>query len=609
MANKKNNNKKQSFSQMLMIRLFGNDKNIDMFEEEQVISPFRTVVNTYSENKVSMTSLAVFLIIVAIMLIGPLMFPIDLSYTDISQIHVPPGRDFLKVPDALKEDARSFSSGPTFSVGVDKNGDVHVWGKSKVTTFIDIADVPKEVKEANIVKVACGMDHVVALADDGRVLSWGNNRQMQSEVPYQFKEANDQVVDIYATYQLSLVLTKQGYVESFGNRMIMDFDEFNEHQGEIVKLAPTSTGVMALTESGEVTYMGTIINNISRVPEHVKDIVDIAATSETVAALDEDGNVTVWGNPSRTYQENKVPEIEDGKIVKLYSGRHNYTGLKDNGDLVTWGSNLFGESNPPKNVKFEKMYSEFFGNYGIDTDGKLHTWGLKGYLLGTDELGRDVARRLLNGGRMSLFIGAIAVVISTFIGIVVGGISGFFGGKIDMVLQRIAEMIASLPFLPFAMILNSLIGSRLPSNQRVFLIMIVLGLLSWTGLQRLVRAQVLSIREQEYVIAARSLGIKTINIVFKHILPNVVSVIIVNATLNFASSMLTEATLSYLGFGVQPPQPTWGNMLFSANNSIIIEHYWWRWIFGAILISICVVCINLIGDGLRDAIDPKSRQR
>lgn len=178
-----------------------------------------------------------------------------------------------------------------------------------------------------------------------------------------------------------------------------------------------------------------------------------------------------------------------------------------------------------------------------------------------------------------------------------------------LALEGVAEMIASLPFLPFAMILNSLIGSRLPSNQRVFLIMIVLGLLSWTGLQRLVRAQVLSIREQEYVIAARSLGIKTVNIVFKHILPNVVSVIIVNATLNFASSMLTEATLSYLGFGVQPPQPTWGNMLYSANNSLIIEHYWWRWIFGAILISICVICINLIGDGLRDAIDPKSRQR
>ena len=229
--------------------------------------------------------------------------------------------------------------------------------------------------------------------------------------------------------------------------------------------------------------------------------------------------------------------------------------------------------------------------------------------MGTDELGRDIFTRLLNGGRMSITIGAVAVVISTVIGIIVGGISGYFGGKIDMVLQRVAEMVNSLPFLPFAMILSALIGNSMTSNQRTFLIMVILGLLSWPGLSRLVRAQVLSIREQEYVIAARSLGIKQMGIVFKHILPNVISVIIVSATLNFATSMLTEATLSYLGFGVQAPQPTWGNMLYGANNSIVIQNYWWRWVFGSILLGICVICINLVGDGLRDAIDPKSQER
>ncbi len=142
--------------------------------------------------------------------------------------------------------------------------------------------------------------------------------------------------------------------------------------------------------------------------------------------------------------------------------------------------------------------------------------------------------------------------------------------------------------------------------------MVILGFLSWTGLQRLVRAQVLSVREQEYVIAAKALGgVKQRNIVFKHILPNVISVIIVSATLSFASSMLTEATLSYLGFGgVQAPIPTWGgNMLFGANNSIVIQNFWWRWVFASIVLGISVICINLIGDGLRDAIDPKSQER
>ena len=170
-------------------------------------------------------------------------------------------------------------------------------------------------------------------------------------------------------------------------------------------------------------------------------------------------------------------------------------------------------------------------------------------------------------------------------------------------------MVVSLPFLPFAMILSALIGHSMDADQKIWLIMVVLGLLSWPSLSRLVRAQVLSVREQEYVTAARAVGVKTKTIVLRHILPNVISVILVSATLDFATSMLTEATLSFLGFGVPAPQPTWGNMLFGANNSITIQNYWWRWVFASIILGVCVICINLIGDGLRDAIDPKSSER
>ena len=277
-----------------------------------------------------------------------------------------------------------------------------------------------------------------------------------------------------------------------------------------------------------------------------------------------------------------------------------------------WGADYYNQSNVPAKVSssnIKEFYTDFYQNYAITENGDILTWGLKGYLFGTDDLGRDIFTRLLNGGRMSITIGAVAVIISTIIGIIVGGISGYFGGRVDMVLQRITEMVNSLPFLPFAMILSALIGNSMTSNQRIFLIMVILGLLSWPGLSRLVRAQILSIREQEYVIAARSLGIKQLGIVFRHILPNVISVIIVSATLDFATSMLTEATLSYLGFGVQAPQPTWGNMLYGANDSKVIQNYWWRWVFASIILGVCVICINLVGDGLRDAIDPKSQER
>ena len=206
-------------------------------------------------------------------------------------------------------------------------------------------------------------------------------------------------------------------------------------------------------------------------------------------------------------------------------------------------------------------------------------------------------------------IGILAVIISTFIGMTLGGISGYFGGKVDMLIQRFSEIVASFPFLPTVILLNSIWGNKFTSTQRVYLIMVLLGLLGWVGLMRLVRAQVLSLREQEFVTAARALGIKEMGIVFQHIIPNVISVIIVSATLNFAGYLLYEATLSFLGFGVQPPQPTWGNMLFGANNSTVIQNFWWRWVFPALILSICIICINLIGTGLDDAIDPKSQDR
>ena len=136
--------------------------------------------------------------------------------------------------------------------------------------------------------------------------------------------------------------------------------------------------------------------------------------------------------------------------------------------------------------------------------------------------------------------------------------------------------------------------------------MIILGLLSWTGLARMIRGQVLAEREKEFVIAAKAMGIKEKRIAFKHILPNVISVILVSMTLDFAGCLLTESSLSYLGFGVQQPRPTWGNMLNGANNSVVIQNYWWQWLFTALFLAITTICINIIGDALRDVMDPKS---
>ena len=231
------------------------------------------------------------------------------------------------------------------------------------------------------------------------------------------------------------------------------------------------------------------------------------------------------------------------------------------------------------------------------------------HLLGTDGLGRDVLSMLIFGTRTSLLIGVTAAFIAGIIGTLLGGVAGYFGGRLDIFIMRIAEIVGGLPFIPFAMILSAVIGTRLDPTQRMYLIMVVLGVLSWVPTCRLVRAQILAQREMEYVTAAKAMGIREYTIVFRHILPNVVSLLIVSMTLDFATCMLTESTLSYLGFGIPLPTPTWGNLLNGANNSIVIQQYWWQWVFPAAIFGICTICINLIGDGLRDALDPKALER
>ena len=206
-------------------------------------------------------------------------------------------------------------------------------------------------------------------------------------------------------------------------------------------------------------------------------------------------------------------------------------------------------------------------------------------------------------------IGAISVIISAIIGILVGGLSGYYGGKVDMILMRLAEIVGALPFLPLAMILSAVLGNKVSDIGRICLIMVILGILGWPGLARLVRGQILAEREKEFVTAAKAMGIKESSIIFKHILPNVITVIIVNLTISFATCLLTESSLSFLGFGVTEPSPTWGNMLSGSQSSQVIGTYWWRWVFPSIALGLSTISINIIGDGLRDAIDPKSNER
>jgi peptide/nickel transport system permease protein len=219
--------------------------------------------------------------------------------------------------------------------------------------------------------------------------------------------------------------------------------------------------------------------------------------------------------------------------------------------------------------------------------------------MGTDGTGRDVWTRVMLGGRVSLSVGLAAVSISTVIGIVLGGLAGYFGKAADMVIMRFTDIVMCFPRLIIIITLVSVVGPSLANT------MIVIGLLGWPGLARIVRGQFLSLREEQFVEAARSLGIPNQKIVFRHLLPNALSPVIVAATFNMATAILMEAGLSFLGLGVQLPTPSWGNMIYDARTLTILEQMPWMWIPPGVMICISVLCINFVGDGLRDALDPR----
>ncbi|MEG2116836.1 MAG: ABC transporter permease subunit, partial [Clostridia bacterium] len=341
------------------------------------------------------------------------------------------------------------------------------------------------------------------------------------------------------------------------------------------------------------------------VPQIDEKVVDIVMTKQVALALTESGKLYSWGES--TSEEIALP-ANATNVKSISSGIKHFSAVTKDGQIISWGNNKYNQAKAPKG-DYIAIFSGSNQNYAITKDGDIKTFGLKGYLMGTDFYGRDVFSRLLTGGRMTMTIGAISVIIATIIGVIIGGLSGYYGGKIDMVLMRIAEVVGSLPFLPFAMILSVFIGNSISETARIALIMVILGVLSWPGLARLVRAQILAEREKEFVTAAKAVGIKEWSIIFKHIMPNVIAVIIVSTTLSFASSMLTESSLSFLGFGVVEPGATWGNMLTGSQSSTVLIDYWWRWLFPAIALSISTISINVIGDGLQAAIDPKSNDR
>ncbi|AMC93148.1 peptide ABC transporter permease [Erysipelothrix larvae] len=585
--------------------------------DDVIVSPTQQIARNFFENKLGVIGLVGFILLFSLVFIST---SLDTGYNpynhETTLANLGPSTSYLKIDKSLNgSNVDKIVSGVSFSVALDTDGKLHFWGNNPASN-VNVEQIVELTKDKTIVDIAAGSRHIIALTNTGDIIGAGENNFNEASFPSEVKQSlmGDTIKKIDAGVSVSVILTGKGRVIVWGSTLANNLDTIpNSVQGEIADVTVAPFNLVLTMKDGTITTLGVRSNEVAAVSPELAageyNIVQTVVSENTVIALDDQGVVHSWG----AYGEgrNVIPEF-DAKIVEIYSTRSTFLALDENGTLYTWGADRFGLLNIPSNVSaknVETVFANFFSVYAVNDDDSITAWGHGGFRFGSDSLGRDMGERLLHGGRISLTVGAVSVLISLIIGVIVGLISGFYGGWLDNLLMRIAEVINSFPFLPLAITLSAFLPPSISENQRLTLIMVILGILSWPGMARLVRGQILAEREKDFVLAARALGLKENVIIIKHILPSVFSMIIVNMTLGYASSLLTEAGLSYLGFGVKPPSPSWGNMLSGVISSVVIERYWWQWVLPAGCVLLAALTVNLIGDALRDAIDPRANQK
>lgn len=631
---------------MSIFKVFNREKqDKDIFQEELVQSPGRTAMKAFFRRKLSIVGMVVFIAIVVFVFVGSWLVPVDFRHLDSTQINVRPGRNMLSLPSQLRNNAMDVSFGSRFGVGVCQDGLLYMWGdltdgirwghgwrerRTDPTNFI----FPEL---GRIRMISAGLDHVVAVNTEGRVIAWGGSHLETVDVPEHLHERN--IIDIRAGSWITMALDDEGNLFLWGN----DTTFWSPHRyrdrdfaGEVISFDLGTFSSIILTRDGRVyapvrgggqvdidteTSEGEDADGIApyalgAIPSIVQGrTIDVAMTDGAYAALLDDGRVITWTPAPNPIPRDAVSMLPidhpiQGRVTQIESGRWHFTALLDDGSAYSWGFNHLGQINnaptsPGSNIE---IFTGYFMNAAVDSSGYVTTWGHAGYLMGSDQIGRDLFARVVHGGRITFTIGFVSVVVSAFLGILLGMLAGYYGKMADMVIMRVAEVMESLPFLPFLVMLTAIIPLHFPDIteiQRIQMVMVIIGLMSWTSFTRQARAQIFSLREQEFVVAARATGVRTIGIMFRHIMPNVLPVLLVQITLGLAGALLIESTLSFLGFGVVAPTPTWGNMMDAARDSVTIVNHWWRWLFPGLFLGLTTISISTMGDGLRDALDPR----
>ena len=490
------------------------------------------------------------------------------------------------VDDSVKEQIKSALKGSSGSVTID--GVQYNYKKTKgknysVTKMVGGFVYTGDALSALFEKAAEGTDDNQVFAFDGQdyfITTSGDTRTV-------YAVGENRIAKVFTTYVIDLYDNTQSVSDEFRNNALLavySSDSFTADGKEYHFERDDDSDVVEIFDAGgnEVGEFSTFI--IRRTSG--EDTIPYEAKQDIAQAISE---MLEEGGQNTVFETNLPKQTEDGRSEVDENGNYTYV------------STEIRVNRTDKNYELWAYQI----TYVIDRFASP-SWS---HVLGTDGDGFDVLARIMYGGRVSLMVGFVVVLLELILGVILGGLAGYYGGWVDNIIMRLVDIFYCLPSTPIMIILGSIMDAmRMDVYTRLFIMMAALGIMGWAGVARLVRGQILSFREQEFMIAAEATGIKVKDRIFKHLIPNVMPQLIVIATMGVGGTIITESTLSFLGLGVKHPLATWGTMINSVSSASAMAHYAYIWIPVGLLISFTVISFNFVGDGLRDAYDPKGKR-
>ena len=589
----------------------------------KVLSPARLVAKRFFRNKLAIVGLVLLITLFAFSFLGPLVYPygqtqkftntkfLDLEY---AVSGIPSSYDRYMLDEDQMKDVENYID--SFIIDLNKEG-VNEKVFEKFNEKFKLVRIGESLYSLS--KVG---GYIGKIDTQTGTISGGNLSE----------EANAKILEAYAARQETVTVNDVEYKLVYGSKsqgttLYADYDEADIKEGMLAsklvfdKHSPDSeideqfklAALRALYADGQFSIDGkeyTIseeegeslikdaagnvlfgISQYSITEANGQDTLSIDF-KKTFTAVVEDMEEAGVREGQFTY---KVPQIDPETLQYVYDEDGNIELHEETLSVVR--KETAGE------VRYYAKYNRLTEVYAAYMDPSSE------HLLGTDQDGFDVLARVMYGGRISLMVGFVVVILETILGVIMGGIAGFFGGWVDTLIMRLVDIFYCIPTMPIMIIIASVFDKlKMPPYERLMWMMAMLGVLGWSGIARLVRGQILSLREQEFMTAAEATGLKTSRRIFKHLVPNVMPQLIVSMTMGLGSVILLESTLSYLGLGVKHPLATWGNIINSVSSIDAMKEYTYIWIPVGVLICLAVIAFNFVGDGLRDAFDPKMKR-